>query len=291
MSPHRGIAGSTRVAAVIGDPVRHSLSPTIHNAAFESLGLDWAFVAFEVAEQEISGALQGVRSLGIDGLSVTMPHKSVVARMVDRCSPAAEELGAVNCVVRRGGRLMGENTDGEGFLDALVADAGFDPAGRRCVVLGAGGAARAVIRALGRAGAAEVVVVNRTQDRGERAALLAGAAGRTGPAEAAADADLVVNATPVGMGPPPVPISGGPPGPVLPVDPALLCEGQLVADLVYEPLVTPLMDAARAGGAVAVGGVGMLIHQAAHAFRLWTGEDPPLEVMSAAALAELARRG
>src|SRR5205823_3687271 len=178
------------------------------------------------------------------------------------------------------GELVGDNTDGAGFVDALRTDEGFDPAGRRCLVLGAGGAARAVVLALAEAGTAEIVVVNRTPARGEAAAALAPAVARTGEAAAAGGADLVVNATPVGM-------DGDA---SLPLDPADLGPGQLVVDLVYHPAHTPLVEAARSRGAAAANGLGMLIHQAAHAFRAWTGEDPPLEVMSAAALSELGRR-
>jgi shikimate dehydrogenase len=135
------LSGATRLAAVIGDPIRHSRSPAIFNAAFAAAGLDWAYLAFEVPAGGAAGALDAVRALGIEGLSVTMPHKSDVAELVDECSPQAERLGAVNCVVRRGDRLVGHNTDVAGFVASLRADAGFDPAGRRCVVLGAGGAA------------------------------------------------------------------------------------------------------------------------------------------------------
>lgn len=273
------IGPTTRVAAVVGDPVRHSLSPTLHNAAFDAVGLDWVFLAFEVPAGEGKAAVEGMRALGLDGLSVTMPHKSDVAAAVDRLSPTAQRLAAVNTVVRHGGVLVGENTDGAGFVDALRSDEGFDPAGRRCLVLGAGGAARAVVLALADAGAAEVVVAGRTPERVATAAALAGERGRAGAVEEASGCDLVVNATPVGMGE-----VGG-----LPLDPGLLGAGQVVADLVYHPLVTPLLTEARARGAVAVNGLGMLIHQAAHAFRLWTGEDPPLAVMSAAALRALSR--
>ena len=279
----------THLAAVIGDPVRHSLSPLLHNAAFRALDLDWVYLAFEVAPGELRGAMEGVRSLGIDGLSVTMPHKTDIVELVDSLSATAEALDAVNCVTRRRGALVGHNTDGDGFIDALQRDEGFDVAGTRTVVLGAGGAARAVIRALGQAGAADVVVDNRTRDRGERAAALAGSVGRVGPVDAAADADVIVNATPVGMGNVITP-EGRPPAPEIPLDPDLLTKGQLVVDLIYDPMVTPLLEAARDRGAVTVNGLGMLIHQAAHAFRLWTAEDPPLEVMSAAVLAELSQR-
>jgi shikimate dehydrogenase len=271
------IGPTTRVAGVIGDPVRHSLSPALHNAAFRALDLDWAYLAFEVAAGEGAAAVEAMRTLGIDGLNVTMPHKADAARAVDRLSPVAERLGAVNTVVRRGGVLAGESTDGDGFMAALRQDEGFDPAGRRCLVVGAGGAARAVVLALADAGAAHVVVAGRTPENVARAAALAGDRGRVGTVEEAGDVDLVVNATPVGM--------GG--NRDLPLDPTRLGPGQVVVDLVYHPLVTPLVEAARARGAVAVNGLGMLIHQAALAFRLWTGEDPPLEVMSAAALGAL----
>ena len=267
--------GSTRLAGVIGDPVRHSLSPVIHNAAFAALGLDWVFVAFPVPERQVGAAVAGCRALGIEGLSVTMPHKTAVAWLVDRLSPTAERLGAVNTVVRRGRDLVGESTDGAGFLDALLLDRGIDPSGMRAAVLGAGGAARAVVLALAEAGASDVAVINRTAEAGERAAALAGTRGRTGRPEVVTSADLVVNATPLGM--------AGAHAEALPVAPDLLHKGQVVVDLVYSPTVTPLLRSAEAAGATTVGGLGMLVHQAAHALRLWTGCEPPFEAMSTAA--------
>lgn len=276
--------GHTRLAAVIGDPVRHSLSPAIHNAGFRAVDLDWAYLAFEVPAGAGGAAVDAVRALGIDGLSVTMPLKAEVAAAVDRLSPSAEALGAVNTVVREGSVLVGENTDGEGFVNALRLDENVEVAGLRCFVVGAGGAARAVIRALGEAGAAEIVVAARRPEAAAEVVRLAPGVARVGTAEEADAADLVVNATPVGMGEV-VDLD-----PALPVEEARLGSGQVVVDLVYHPLVTPLLHAARRRGAVAVNGVGMLLHQAAIAFRLWTGEDAPLEAMSAAVLAELARR-
>jgi shikimate dehydrogenase len=277
------LSGRTRLAAVIGDPVRHSLSPALHNAAFAATGLDWAYVAFEVPAGGAAAALDAMRVLGIGGLSVTMPHKAAVAAAVDERSAAAATLDSVNCVVPiGGGRLRGENTDGGGFLDALTADGAFDPAGRRCVVLGAGGAARAVVVALADAGAAEVVVVNRTADRAGVAAALAGARGRVGAADEVAGADLVVNATSLGM--------TGPSAGFVPCDPDRLGAGQVVVDLVYEPMETPLLVAARARGAVVHDGLGMLLHQAARAFTLWTGVPAPVAAMDAAARAALAAR-
>jgi shikimate dehydrogenase len=209
-----------------------------------------------------------------------MPHKEDVAASVDVCAPAARALASVNTVLRlRDGRLEGHSTDGAGFVAAL-REAGCDPTGRRIVVLGAGAAARSVIDALARERAAQIVVVNRTAARGEQAAALAGALGSVGGEHAVADADVVVNATSVGM--------GG--SPATPVPAHLLREGQIVADLVYHPLETPLLAAARAAGAQVVDGLGMLVHQAALQQELWLGRLPDTEVMRAAALNELSAR-
>lgn len=282
------ITAATRAAGVIGDPVRHSLSPTIFNAAFTASGLDWAYLAFDVPEGAAGLAMAGVRALGLEGVSVTMPHKAAVLDALDELTDDAAALGAVNCVARRGTELVGHNTDGPGLVDALRVDEGLDPAGRTFAVLGAGGAARAVVRALGRAGAASVVVVNRTRERAEMAAALAGGVGRVGGPEDAGAVDVVINATPLGMG---VVVSADGAGEPLPVDPGLLGAGQVLVDLIYHPVVTPLAEAAREQGLRTVNGLGMLIHQAAHAFRIWTSEEPPLEAMSAAALASLLHRG
>ena len=273
------VGGGTRVAGVIGDPVRHSISPAIHNAAFEAEGLDWVFLAFEVADGDAPAAIAGARALGIDGLSVTMPHKATVMAALDRLSPTAEKLGAVNAIVREGTEFVGHNTDGAGLIDALAYDEGFDVAGKKCVVLGAGGAARAVILAIGEAGAEDIVVVNRTAANAERAAALGGRAARIGTEADVFGADLVVNATPIGM------IGHAERSAV---EPALFQPDQLVVDLVYAPPITPTIQAARDAGAHAVGGLGMLVHQAAHAFTLWTGHPAPLPAMSAAAMAAVA---
>ena len=281
------ITGTTRTAGVIGLPVRHSLSPAIFNAAFAACGLDWAYLAFEVPEGAAGLAMAGVRALGLEGVSVTMPHKAAVLDALDELSDDAATLGAVNCVVRRGTTLVGHNTDGPGLVDALTLDEGIELAGRTIAVVGAGGASRAVCRALGLAGASSVVVVNRSPEPAAVAAGLAGAVGRVGVPDDVADADVVVNATPLGMGV--VVTTAGDTEP-LPVDPGRLSPGQVVVDLVYHPTVTPLLEAARARGVRGVNGLGMLIHQAAHAFRLWTSEEPPLEAMSAAAVAALVHR-
>lgn len=288
--------GATRVAAVIGTPIKHSLSPLILNAAFQAVGLDWVYTAFEVPVGSVPGALDAMRVLDLGGLSVTMPHKADACAAVDERTREAEMLGAVNCVAWQGNQLVGHSTDGPGFIDALRVDAGWDPAGRRCLVLGAGGAARAVIVSLSLSGASEVIVVNRTPERGAAAAALGGPEVRVGSADEVDSAELIVDATPLGMAGHPTVTALHPTADEssavnpLPFDPERIGPGQLVVDLVYHPLQTSTLIAAEARGAVAVNGLGMLIHQAAHAFRLWTGEDPPLEAMSAAVVAELARR-
>jgi shikimate dehydrogenase len=273
------ITAGTRVAAVIGSPVRHSLSPALHNAAFAAAAVDWVYTAFEVAPGQAGAALAAMRALGLGGLSVTMPHKDDVAAAVDVLSPAAAALRTANTVVRGAdGRLEGHSTDGEGFV-ASLREAGIDPSGAAVAVLGAGGAARSVVDALARAGAASVAVVNRTPAKAAVAAALAGSAGVVGAREHVAAADIVVNATSVGMA-----------SDALPVDPALLRAGQVVADLVYHPLDTALLVAARAAGATTVDGLGMLVHQAALQQQLWLGALPDVAVMRAAALHELAAR-
>ncbi|MDA3038583.1 MAG: shikimate dehydrogenase [Actinomycetota bacterium] len=269
------ITGTTAVFGVIGDPVTHSRSPLLHNAAFAARGIDAVYVAFPVRSGNGAAAVEAARSLGVRGLSVTMPHKDLVAAGVDRRSPAVEALGACNTVVRDGDDLVGHNTDGDGFIASLGAEAGVDVAGLRVVVLGAGGAARAIIDALARHRAGLVTVVNRTLANAERAAALFANGASTSVADAAlvSNADLVINATSLGM-------AGGPAPEAIGLDPAWLRQGQIVADIVYQPTQTPLLRAASTAGAIVVGGLGMLLHQAALQFELWTGTPAPLQVMA-----------
>jgi shikimate dehydrogenase len=269
------VTGETFLAAVIGKPVRHSLSPVIFNAAFAATGLDGVFVALEVDEDAMPAALDGARALGLRGLSVTMPGKEVAAKLVDELTPDAAELGAVNSIRVDGRRLVGHNTDGPGFVDAIRLDEGFEPAGRTALVVGAGGAARAVVRALAAAGVADLAVAGRTASRAERAASLAGSIGRCVSLDTPIAADLVVNATPVGM-------RAGDDDGGLPFDAATLQRADLVVDLIYHPLETPLLALARERGIAATNGVGMLVHQAGHQFSSWTGQPPPLDAMRAA---------
>lgn len=273
------ITATTRVAGVIGSPIRHSLSPVIHNAAFADGGLDWIYAAFEVQPGAAAAALDAMRSLGIAGLSVTMPHKDEVASAVDVLDIAAAALHSVNTVVLQpDGRLAGHNTDGAGFVASLL-ESGVNPAGMTVAVLGAGGAARSVIDALSRVGTDRLVVVNRSFDRAARAVELGGARASVGEMADLARVDLVVNATSIGMG-----------THESPCDVGLLHSAQVVADLVYHPLETTLLRAARECGAVAIDGLGMLVHQAVLQQRLWTGISPNPAVMRAAAEHELAAR-
>jgi len=267
------VTAATRVAGVIGDPVRHSLSPLIHNAAFAACDLDWVYVAFPVPEGRGAAAIDAMRDLGIGGLNVTMPHKEAAAGACDVLAPHARVLRSVNTVVRRNdGTLEGDSTDGEGFLRSL-ADEGVSVSGRRALVLGAGGAARAVGLALAEAGA-DVTIAARRQDAADDAAALCGAtpADFGGVGALVGESEIVVNATPLGMG-----------GEDPPFDPALLGPHHVVADLVYRPAATPLLGWAARQGSQCIGGLGMLVHQAALAFTRWTGVDAPLDVMRTAA--------
>jgi shikimate dehydrogenase len=272
------VRGSTRVLGVIGWPVTHSLSPAIHNAAIDALGLDLVYVALPVPPGEAAEALDGLRSLGLLGVNVTMPHKTDVAHTR---TEDADRLDAVNTVVITDVGLGGHNTDAPGFDRMLRHDEGFDPAGAEVLLYGAGGAARACALALARGGAARITVALRDPTRSallERAVEGLGTPVTAVPFDRAPDrgADLIVNATPLGAH-----------GEDLPT-PAL-GPGVVVIDLLYHE-VTPILARAREAGATTAGGLGLLLHQAALSFELWTGQVPPLDVMSAAAVVAAAER-
>jgi len=261
------LRGTTRLAGVIGWPVEHSRSPQMHNAAFEALGMDWAYVALPVRPERLAPALRGLPALGFAGVNVTIPHKEAVAGLCDSISDEARRAGSVNTVLVGGdGSLRGELTDGQGVVDELG-----DIPRRRAVVLGAGGAARAVIVALAGAG-------HKVEVCARDAAAAAALAERLGAGVAAwplADPPpLLVNATPVGQR-----------DDELPVDQQLLAGVAVVCDLAYrgDGGATPLIDAARRAGARTVDGIDVLVGQGIHAFRLFTGVEPPADVMRAAA--------
>jgi shikimate dehydrogenase len=271
----RPISGATLLAGVIGDPVRHSLSPTLHNAAYAALGVDARYVAFPVEAGHVPEVLAGARSLGMLGLSVTTPHKDAAARACDQRSDVVERLGAANCIVLTSGVAVGESTDGDGLLDDLREALAFDVAGRDCAVIGAGGAGRAVALAFGDAGAATVAVTNRSPAPAARAAALAGAVGRVIGPDELGEFDLVVNATSIGLL---APAQSGQedPGALLA---ARVRPGQVVVDLVYHPAHTRFLLEAEYRGAIVRNGLGMLVHQAARQVKHFTGFDAPLEVM------------
>lgn len=281
------ISGRTQIVGIIGDPVAHSLSPAMHNAAFRALKLDYAYVAFHVRPAGVRQALAGIRALGIAGVNVTVPHKERVLRWLDSISPTARRAGAVNTIVHRDGRLHGENTDVAGFLRAL-RDAKFQLRNRRVLVIGAGGVARAVLTALAEGKAAAVTVANRTVPRARRLArnfhsTTLRAAGVSLAAlhqrDLLASVDLIVNATSIGL-------HGER---FLPLAYAATPPSCLFVDLIYGRRTDFLR---RAGGAQRrlLDGSGMLVHQGAAAFTLWTQRSAPVGVMRAALRAATAAK-
>ncbi len=285
------ISGVTRLVGLLGWPVAHSKSPGFQNAAFAAVGLDWRYVPLPAPPERLADAVRGLAAMGFVGANLTIPHKEAVLDLVDVIDPEAALAGAVNTLVVEGRperpRLLAYTTDGPGFLASLAEETGADPRGMSVLLLGAGGAARGLAAAFAHAGAARVLVANRTLERARAlvAALDAGLGpGRRTdllalPLDAAALAphlpsvDLVVQATSTGM-------SGGPdPAGRLPLDLGALPPTAIAADLVYAPPRTPFLAAAEAAGLRAIGGAGMLLHQGALAFERWTGRTAPLEVM------------
>ncbi|MEJ2559152.1 MAG: shikimate dehydrogenase [Anaerolineae bacterium] len=284
------VTGSTTLVGLIGWPVEHSFSPAMHNAAFAELGLDWAYVPLPVYPDHLGEAVSGLRALGFAGANVTVPHKERALAHLDEVSHAAQVIGAVNTIAVRDGVLYGDNTDSTGFI-ASLRDVGFDPAGTYCALLGAGGAARAVVHALVDAGALQVGVYNRNYRRARDLCLdmakfyshVRFEPASLGDVSAIADdTDLLVNATSLGM---------WPDTETSPWPHDLPIPGHLtVCDLVYNPQDTLLLSQARAAGAEIVGGLGMLVHQGAAAFELWTGRPAPVSAMREACLAALHER-
>lgn len=277
------ISATTRLAAVIGSPVRHSLSPLIHNAAFAATGVDGVYVALPVALGRAADAVDAMRLFDWYGLSVTMPHKHDVVAACDDLTDAAQALGAVNCVFWRDGAIVGDNTDGEGFVNGLRSGLGVDPTGMHCAVVGAGGAAKAVIRALAESGAASVAVVNRSADKAHIAASLAGTVGVVADGDSLGRADIVINATPLGM-------ADTDHRSAIAFDVAEVRADAVVCELIYHPERTRLLDAAADRGLRFQNGIPMLVHQAAAQFEHFTGIAAPVEAMTSAVEQELASR-
>jgi shikimate dehydrogenase len=274
------INGSTRIYGIIGDPVAHSLSPLMQNRAFGACGLNCCYVPFQVDAAGLPVAVAAVRVLGLGGVNVTIPHKERVMEHLDEVDRSAALIGAVNTIVNRDGRLIGHNTDGAAFL-ASLHDGGFDLGGKRIVLLGAGGAARAVSFVMAQSGISSLAIFDVIGTKAGKLAadlapvascpISAGELTSGGLPVALAEADLLVNASPVGM----FPNHEARP----PVDPRRLTGGTLVYDLVYNPLRTKLISEAEARGCRVLSGAGMLVYQGALAFELWTGCRAPVETM------------
>jgi len=272
------IDGQTKPLAIIGNPLGHSLSPLMHNYLFEALGLNNIYLPLEVKEEDcLESAIGGLWSLGFIGANVTIPYKEKVMDYLVEISEEAALTGAVNTLVRSAGGFKGYNTDGQGFLQALLAEKGWEPRGKKVVLLGAGGSARAVGISLALKGASRLTIVNRTWPKAqvltERIASEIGIKVQAMTwddgdlKEAVTAADIIINTTPLGMKPD---LEGIPP-----LNQDWLGAGQLVADLIYNPLTTKFLEKAAGQGCDTMNGLGMLIHQGILAFELWTGKKPP----------------
>jgi shikimate dehydrogenase len=265
------------LVAVFGKPVAENPTGVMQEAAFAAAGLNWRYLTIEVAPERLTDAMIGARAMGFRGFNLTIPHKVAVMPLLDEIAPEARIIGAVNTVRREGDRFIGENTDGKGFLRGLRVDAGVDPAGKRVVVLGAGGAARAIATELALAGAAEITVVNRGVERGQTMTsdLLRNVTCPvrqqpwTGTYRVPAEADVLVNATSIGLYPD---VDAMP-------DVDLSAARAVVCDAVFNPPQTGLLRAARDRGLPVLDGLSMLVYQGVIGFELWTGQPAPENVM------------
>lgn len=283
------ISGKTKVCAVIGDPIEHSLSPIIHNAAFQHLNLDFVYVAFRVKQDELGKAVQGIRGLNIHGLNVTMPHKTAIMKYLDEVEASAEVIGSVNTVLNADGKLIGFNTDGIGALNALRNNQ-VEPRGKRLLLLGAGGAAKAIAYQLA-SEVEELRILNRTEEKAKRLAeflrekfnkkIVGEVLSPKILKERLREADILINATSVGM---------HPHSDQTLVEREWLRPDLAVMDIVYDPLETRLLRYAKAVGAKVVNGVEMLLYQGAASFEIWCSRSAPLNIMREAILKNLVER-
>lgn len=267
------------LVGVFGHPVAENPTIVMQEAAFKALALNWRYLTIEVYPDDLADAVQGMRAMHFQGINLTIPHKVEILQYLDEVAPDAALMGAVNTVRRDGDRLIGENTDGKGFLQALKQDAKLDPSGLRVVVLGAGGAARAITVELALAGAQQITVVNRSVERGEALAQLLNEKTPTtaafvpwkGTYAIPAETDVVVNATSIGLYPD---VDEEPD-----VDYATITDRMTVCDVIPNPPFTPFLQEAASRGAKTLDGLGMLVYQGAIGFTMWTGREAPVAVM------------
>ncbi|MGE5551674.1 MAG: shikimate dehydrogenase [Bacteroidota bacterium] len=284
----RRFGGNCALYGLFGHPVGHSLSPAMQNAAFAACGLEAVYLPFAVAPAELAAAVAAIRALGIRGVNVTIPHKRAVVEYLDKTDGEAALSGSVNTIVWRDDALVGYSTDGEGFIRSLREETGFEPAGRKVCLLGTGGAALALAVRLGREGVGGLTVVTRQQSKETLGWPLEACPDKVLTYErvraepgALAACDLIVNTTPLGM---------SPHEDAMPALPATVFHpGMILYDLIYRPAVTKLMRVAKEAGAKVSGGLGMLVHQGAISFELWTGKPAPVAEMRAAAINALSQ--
>lgn len=271
----------TKRLGIFGYPLHHSLSPVFQQAALDALGIDAKFEGWPTPPEKFAEAVEGLRADDCLGCCITIPHKEVALELVDELDPAAEEIGAINTIVNTNGRLKGYNTDAPGFLRGLREAAGFEPEGKSALVLGAGGAARGIVYALREAGVSRMTIANRTVERAEALARdMSRPRFRPDAISLSIDqlanfapyADLIVNSTSMGM-------RGGSAVEESPIPPELISGNAVCYDAVYVPPMTPFLEAAEEAGATIAGGLSMLIYQGAEGFKLWTGQDAPVDVM------------
>jgi shikimate dehydrogenase len=270
------------LVGVFGYPVAENPTGVMIEPAFAALGLKWRYQLFEVLPEDLAAAMQGLRAMNMRGINLTIPHKVNVLQYLDEVSPDARLMGAVNMVHRQGDRLIGENTDGKGFLKSLREDAGVNPAGKQVVILGAGGAARAITVELALAGAAQITIVNRSAGRGQ---ALTNLLNQETPVSAEfvlwdgayavpPEAAVLVNATSIGLYPN---VEGYPN-----LDYDTIRPDMTVCDVIPNPPQTPFLNQGRQRGAKTLDGLGMLVNQGVIGFKLWTGQDAPVDVMQQA---------
>ena len=283
----------TKRLGIIGYPIDHSISPIFQQAALDYIGIDAIYEKWEVTPEKVGDFVNQLRAPDSLGINVTLPYKQAVIPFLDEVDEWATSAGAVNTIVNQGGHLSGHNTDGPGFLQALLNETGYDPKGTSALILGAGGAARGILLALDRGGVESIVIANRTLERARELSRLSYDNGVASEAisisgdalnEAANSADLIVNCTSLGM-------SHGPDELGSPMSAAQIPATAIVNDLVYTPMLTPMLKEAAEAGATALGGLHMLIYQGVLSFKMWTGQDPPVDLMMEAATREMVSRG